>query len=151
MLQGDTLAPYLFIIRLDNVPSTSIDKMKDNCFKLTKERRRRYPAQTITDTDYAVDIALLANTPVEAETMLHSQERAAGIGLHVNADKTEYICFNQRGEISTLIGSSLKLVDKFTYLGNSVSSTETDINTSLAKAWAAIDRLSVIWNSKLTD
>ena len=74
-----------------------------------------------------------------------------GIGLYVNAHKMEYIYFNQRGDISTLNGSSLKLVDKFTYLGSSVSSTETDINTWLAKAWTVIDRLSVIWKSDLTN
>ena len=45
----------------------------------------------------------------------------------------------------------MKLVDKFTYLGSSVSSTKTDINTRLVKAWTAIDRLSVIWKSDLTD
>ena len=45
----------------------------------------------------------------------------------------------------------MKLVDKFTYLGSSVSSTETDINTPLAKAWTANDSLSVIWKSDLTD
>ena len=60
-------------------------------------------------------------------------------------------CSNQRGDISILNVSSLKLVDKFTYLGSSVSSTETDINKRLAKAWTAIDRLSVIWKSDLTD
>ena len=104
------------------------------------------------DAEYTDDIALLANTPAQAETLLHSLERAAaGIGLHFNAHKMEYMSFNQRGDISTLNGSSLKLVDKFTYLGSSVSSTETDINTRLAKAWTAIDRLSVIWKSDLTD
>ena len=46
---------------------------------------------------------------------------------------------------------SLKLVDKFTYLGSSVSSTETDINTRQTKAWTAINRLLVIWKSDLTD
>ena len=30
---------------------TSIDKMKDNDFKLTKERSRRYPAQITMDAD----------------------------------------------------------------------------------------------------
>ena len=59
--------------------------------------------------------------------------------------------YNQTGDISTLNGSSLTLVDKFTYLGNSVSSTETDINTRLAKACTANDRLSVIWKSDMTD
>ena len=61
------------------------------------------------------------------------------------------MCFNQKGDISTLDGTSLKLVDKFTYLGNSVSSTEKDIDTRLTKAWTAIDRLSIIWKPNLTD
>ena len=61
------------------------------------------------------------------------------------------MCFNQTGEISSLGGSSLKLVDKFTYLGSSVSSTEKDIDTRLTKAWTPIDKLSVIWKSDLTD
>ena len=64
---------------------------------------------------YADDIAILANTPNQTETLLDNLERAAaGIGLHVNAHKTEYMCFNQTGDISTLDGTSLKLVDKFT-------------------------------------
>ena len=152
VLQGDTSAPYLFIICLDYMLRTSIDKIKVNGFKLTKERSRRYPTKTITDADYADDIALLANAPTQAETLLHNLERSAvGIGLHVNAHKTEYMCFNQTGDISTPNGSSLKLVDKFSYLGSSVSSTETDINTRLLKAWTVIDMLSVIWKSNLTD
>ena len=53
--------------------------------------------------------------------------------------------------LATLDGDSLKLVDKFTYLGSSVSSTEKDIDTQLTKAWTAIDRLSIIWKSDLTD
>ena len=61
------------------------------------------------------------------------------------------MCFNQAGDISTLDGTSLKLVGKFTYLGSSVSSTEKDINTRLTKAWTAIDKLSIIWKSDLTD
>ena len=111
-----------------------------------------YLAKTITDVDYANDIALLANTPNLAEILLHTLERAAaGIGLHINAHKTEYMCFNQAGDISTLDGTSLKLVDKFTDLGSSVSSTEKDVDTRLMKAWTAIDKLLVIWKSDLTD
>ena len=141
VLQGDTLAPYLFIICLDYVLRTSIDKIRENGFELTKKRSRRYPAKTITDADYADDIAILANIPNQAETLLHSLERAAaGVGLYVNAHKTEYMCYNQTGDITTLDGTPLKLVDKFTYLGSSVSSTEKDIDT-----------LSIIWKSDLTD
>ena len=63
----------------------------------------------------------------------------------------EYICFNQTDNISTLNSSSQKLVDKLTYLGSSVLSTKEDIDTRLAKAWTAMDKLSVIWKSDLTD
>ena len=71
VLQGDTIAPYLFIICLDYMLRTSIDKIRENCFELTKKRSRRYPAKTITDADYADNIALRANTPNQAETLLH--------------------------------------------------------------------------------
>ena len=62
VLQGDTLAPYLFIICLDYVLRMSIDI------------RKRYTAQTITDVDYSDDIALLTNTPSQVESLLHSLE-----------------------------------------------------------------------------
>ena len=55
------------------------------------------------------------------------------------------------GNISTLKGTSLKLVDKFTYLGSSVSSTEKDIDMRLTKTWTTIDKLSIIWKSDLTN
>ena len=126
--------------------------IKENGFELTKKRSRRYPTKTITDADYADDIAILANTPHQAKTLLHSLEQAAaGISHHVNAHKTEYMCFNQMGNISTLDGTSLKLVEKFTYLGSSVSSTKKDIDMRLMKTWTAIDKLSIIWKSDLTD
>ena len=110
--------------------------MKKNGFTMAKDRSRRYPARTITDVDFVDDIALLAR---------------GGIGLHIKAEKTEFMWFNQRGNFSSLNGRSLKLVDKSTYLGNSISSTENDINTWLAKAWTVTDRLSVIWKSDLSD
>ena len=82
------------------------------------------------DADYADDIALLANTPTKAKTLLHSLGRAIiGIGFDVNAEKTVYPCFNQRGGISTLKCRLLKLLDKLTNLQSIVFSTEKDINT----------------------
>ena len=43
VLQGDTLAPYLFIICLDYVLRTSIDKIRENGFELTKRRSKSTP------------------------------------------------------------------------------------------------------------
>ena len=126
----------------------------NTCLRLRadKEKKQKVPSKKITDTDYVDDIAILANAPAQAKTLLHSLEwAAAGIGLHVNAHKMEYMCFNQTGDISTLGGSSLELVEKFTNLGSSVSSAKKDINTQLTKAWTAINRLVVIWKSDLTD
>ena len=89
VLQGGTLALYLFIICQDYVLRTSIDRIRENGFELIKKRSRKYPTKTITDADYADDVAILANTPNQAETLLHRLElAAAGIGLHVNAHKT---------------------------------------------------------------
>ena len=79
------------------------------------------------------------------------ERAAAGIGLHVNAHKTECMCYYQTADISTQDGTPLKRVDNFTYLGSSVSSAEKYIDTRLTKAWTAIDRLSIIWKSDLTD
>ena len=85
-------------------------------------------------------------------SQLHSSERAAaGIGRYVNAYKTDNMCYNQTGDISTLDGTPLKQVDKFTYLGSSVASTEKEIDTRSTKAWTAMNRLSIIWKSDLTD
>ena len=62
--------------------------MKENVFTLKKAWSRWYPAQTISDADYADDIALLENAPTQTESLLQSLEQAAGgIGLHVNAIK----------------------------------------------------------------
>ena len=87
VLQGNTLAPYLFIICLDYVLRTSVNKIRENGFELTKRRRKRYPAKTITDADYADDLALLVNTPNQAETLLlivwnESQLALASMSMH---------------------------------------------------------------------
>ena len=111
VLRGDANTSYLFIIYLDYMHGTSIDLIKENSSTLEKARSRWYPALTITDADYADDIALLANTCTQAESLLHNLEKEAGdIGLHGNAEKTEYMCFNpnQRGDNCTQSGGSLK-------------------------------------------
>ena len=70
VLKWVALTPYLFIIFPDYVLRTSIDLMKENGFKLAEERSRRYPAQTIMDTDYADNIVLLVNTPTQIDIII---------------------------------------------------------------------------------
>ena len=104
-------APYRFLICLYYVLSTSIDLMKENGFTQAKERNRRYPSHTSSGKFTRL-----------SQIWLHILEQVAGgIGLLVNEDKPEDICFNQWCNISTLKGSPLKPVEKFTHLGSRVS------------------------------
>ena len=59
--------------------------------------------------------------------------------------------FQRDRTISTLNDKSLNLVDQFTYRSSNISFTESDVNTRIGKAWTAIDRLSIIWKSNVSD
>ena len=61
------------------------------------------------------------------------------------------MCFNKKGDFSTLNGITLKLVDKFMYHSSSILSTESDINMCPPKPLTAIDGLSIISKSNLSD
>ena len=76
------------------------------------------------NADDVDNIALLSDTPTQDESQLCCLEQVAGdIGLHMNTDKMEFMYFKQ-GYISTQNGRFLKLVDRFQYFSNNVSSTE---------------------------
>ena len=118
------------------------------CFHTIKGRC--FPTETITNGDYADDLIYLANTPAQAESLLHSVEQAAGgFSLYEKSDKAEYMGFNEDGAMSSF--KTLKLLDHFIYIGNNISSTENNDNLRIEKAWTAIDREMTIWNSDLSD
>ena len=107
-----------------------------------RERERERESKLLyklKHTDYADDLLILTHTTARAESRLHNQEQAAGsISLHVNV---EFMCFKQKGAISTLCGS---------YLGSNISSIESDVNIRRVEAWTAIDRISIIWKFDLS-
>ena len=72
-----------------------------------------------------------------------SGQRKASVSMQPKIKQTSYI-INQDGAISSLSGGSIKLVDQFIYLGSNISSTESDVNIRLGKAWSAIDWLTTI-------
>ena len=49
VLQGGTLAPYLFIIAVDYAMRTAISNLADCGYTLEKVKSRRHPALCITD------------------------------------------------------------------------------------------------------
>ena len=98
VMQGDTLAPYLFIIVIDYIMSL-VTNNANHGFTMTPSRSRRYPAEKVTDADFADDLALLSNTIDEAQLMLTSLEEAArAVGLIMNESKTKYMSINLASE-----------------------------------------------------
>eukprot|EP00116_Pleurobrachia_bachei_P017686 sb/3477948/ len=65
VLQGDTLAPYIFIIAIDYVMREALAG-REVGFTLRKRKSRRHPEVKITDTDYADDLSLLSDTIEQA-------------------------------------------------------------------------------------
>ena len=154
VLQGDTLAPYLFIIVLDYALRKAIgDKGNELGFTIKPRQSSRQHAQVITDLDFADDIALLSSEIEEAQELLNRVEReCAVVGLGINAKKTKYITQNSRGDkvITTLSGDPLEKVEDFKYLGSWVASTEKDIKVRKALAWKALHSLNNIWRTSLS-
>ena len=89
----------------------------------------------------------LANTHAQAESLLHRLEQAAkSIGLYVNADKTEFMHFNQDNSTSLLNnGNLLKLVEQFIHIDSNISSTEKNVNNPWIKRWQVI-KLDLWWS-----
>ena len=98
--------------------------MRSNARTIELARSRRFPTKKIADTVYAEDLELLSVNSYNAQKLLHVLEQSAAfIGLHVNATKTEYMCYNQDSPIETLNKTPLKKVDDFVYLGSNIAST----------------------------
>ena len=121
VLQGDTLATFLFILFLDYILKTAIDKSTELGFTLTQRRSRRYPSLHITDIDYAdIDIAVNTNTMNDENTLLHQiEETADDIGLDINSDNTEYMRLNPNsddGNMKSKNGNIIKQVENLKYL-----------------------------------
>ena len=157
ILQGDTLAPFLFIVVLDYVLRKSLDLNNSSGFQLHPRRSSRNPAIHLTDADFADDIALIANSIENAQILLNSLEAAANcVGLYLNDTKTEYMSYIKSLDsiddmvIKTVSGHILERVEDYKYLGSFTSSSEKDFNTRKGMAWSACNDLHKVWTSKLS-
>ena len=96
VLQGDTLAPFLFIIVLDYALRQAISGRElELGFTITPRRSRRFPAVVLTDLGYADDISLISDRGEhEQELLTRVETEFAKVGLRLNAKKTEVITYN---------------------------------------------------------
>ncbi|KAI8477689.1 Exportin-5 [Branchiostoma belcheri] len=154
VLQGDTLAPYLFVLVLDYALRVAIEGREEELgFQLVKRRSRRIGPKVVTDLDFADDIALLSVELHQAQQLLRNVETSvARVGLQMNAGKTKFMAFNQQSPVclKTTDGSTLEKVEDFKYLGSHMESTAKDINSRKAAAWRACNKMDKIWKSDLS-
>ena len=153
VLQGDTLAPYIFTIMIDYAMRQATDNdALELGFKLDRKRSRRHNPNVITDLDFADDIALVAEELEQAQDFLHCvQENAAKIGLHLNSDKTEFMTFNEVQDtiLKTVNNENIKKIDSFKYLGAWIDDTANDVKVRKALTWNSCNKLNEIWKSSL--
>lgn len=154
VLQGDTLAPFIFVIVLDYALRQAMGDNEDGLgFTLTPRRSRRHPTETLTDLDFADDIALLSNQIQQAQELLFRVERSCKkVGLGLNAKKTKFLAYNIEDTviIRTDNGEELGKQDDFKYLGSWVDSSEKDIKIRKAQAWKALNGMQKIWTSNMS-
>ena len=161
VLQGDTLAPYLFVVVLDwvlrnAIPDESLGAMLS---RPRGTRSRPILGKYLTYLAYADDIALLASSLENILQLLHSVEHYAQlVGLKINVAKTEYLLIgdwsSQKNSpngfhIASSNGSVLQEVPDFKYLGSWILNTESDFKVRIANAWSAARKLNRIWKNKI--
>ena len=84
----------LYIEKISGYKSTSR-------FHSYKRKSIRYPDVHITDIDYADDIAVIINSLIDENKLLHKfEDTAKDIGLHIKSYKTEYMCLNHENQIN---------------------------------------------------
>ena len=149
VMQGDTLAPYLFIIVIDYVMRKCL-KGKDFGITLQQRRSRRHPTVKLEDTDFADDLTLLSDSTVEAqEFLLCIEEAANSVGLHLNESKTKYLTVNCPDTTIKAKNGNIERVVDFVYLGSWIDNTIHDFKVRKAKAWKACNELKKIWKSAM--
>jgi len=154
VLQGDTLAPYLFIIVLDYVLYNALSNASLG-LQLTKKvgtrTRTTTPATYLSDLDFADDIMLTSDCAIKAQTMLSAiEETALKVGLRINLKKTEYLLVGNWTDpvIIFLTSGPIARVEDFKYLGSWLMNSTKDFEVRKALAWNAATKLVKVWKRK---
>jgi hypothetical protein len=158
VLQGDTLAPFLFVLVLDAVLRTLPRKgmQLSPLFQpiLTARQRTLYMMPTqhlLPGTAYADDICLLAHSCADLQDLYRALERSAlllGLKINYGAGKTErFVCNDAPGLVTALSGQAVPVVSTYKYLGVYIFSFDQDLRHRKTKAWAALSSMREIWRS----
>ena len=146
VMQGDVLAPYIFIIVIDFIINKAAKK---HGFTTHPRRSTRVPEQVLNELAFADDIANLASSIPRAQQQLNDLSREAqAVGLHINDEKTEYTTYNVTDPIPLeLDGIPLKTNNNFRYLGAQMKDSMADITKRRGQALAAFWKMKRLWDN----
>ena len=128
VLQGDVLAPFLFVILVDYLLKKATSELDSGV--LTHPRRSsRHLAKLLNDLDFADDIALSESSIPRAQVQLaRTAAAAADLGLIISTPKTEYMTINCNPHPTLQVyGDPIKHVSDFRYLGSMMASGSSDL------------------------
>ena len=147
VLQGDVLAPFLFIIVLDFVMLDAQSKNLAGGLVTHPRRSKRHQDIILNDLDFADDIGLLESSIPRAQKQLSTTaDSAAAVGLMINTDKTEYLTLNCPTNQHLMVGQkALNRVDDFRYLGSMVAKSLADFKRRHGLSWSVFWKLEKIW------
>jgi hypothetical protein len=158
VLQGDTLAPYLFIMVLDKIlrelPTDAGFMLGKMPQQPTIRQQAMYDAHETTRIPamaFADDIMLLSNHTSGLQQLVTAIEKPArrvGLLLNMGRGKTEQFVVNdEAGTVRTLDGQEIPVVTDYKYLGINIFRYETDFKRRKKVAWAVITRYKGTWKS----
>jgi len=169
ILQGDTLAPFIFILcidmillKLDPKLGAIIEKPKDTDYRgrdidRGSKSRPGTPILRLTDLAYSDDCVLFSNSTADIQKQFDIfQTAAAEIGMSINlgAGKTEEIRINAPEDdppIHTHAGVSVGQVTGYKYLGTKLGEGwMPDFKRRKGLAWCVIREFSQVWSSMAT-
>ena len=143
VLQGDTLAPFIFVIVLDCVLRKAISGRESEFgFMLTPRRSSRNPEKVITDLVFADDIALTSGNVDRAQRLLSRVENEGNrVGLLLSEKKTKVMTCNVAPDpILTNGGIALEEVEDFNISVHGLTlqnETSKHVRHSPGKRWIA--------------
>lgn len=143
--QGCVISPQLFNILLELVMLYALHDCNIGVNIL---------GQLINNLRFADDIALIANSPKDLQTLVNLVHKSSSaFGLKINIAKTEVQAISKEPKKLNIniSGTQLKQVEEFIYLGGKISqngSCTNDIKLRIGKAVGAVQKLQAIWRSK---
>jgi sorting nexin-29 len=168
VLQGDTLAPFLFIIVIDyvlkNAEKEYAETTGSSGFTTQPRESARRPETALFDLDFADDIALLEGGKKDSQGILERVQLQATItakwarrvGLEINIKKTEVFSNQEHNSLDKPIsshqyieldGQRLEWCKNFKYLGSHIASSESDIQIRKGQAWGAFWKMKDVFRS----